>query len=207
MANVTQTFTKSETWSNKSASAHYAYVREVSTVDWAGYTIYNIVPDTNTSGDLLIELNLPANVVVQSVDFSRRVSSEGHTSFTTNWVELPDIEGTGSINDRIKEYINQEHPSSIRVRLFYGFRQQEYKDVWPYDGYDSWKLNGVSISSLLKSCTVSLIVTYEQAQNNGTVSYGVNNAYQKCNVYYGTGNEWKKCKAYYGSGGQWVECK
>lgn len=53
---------------------------------------------------------------------------------------------------------------------------------------------------------VSLQVVYTPP-NEATVSYGVNNAWQKCNVFYGTGGAWQKCKAHFGVDGAWKETK
>lgn len=205
MATVTITIQNTYSLSADSgfADAIYRFLGD----DGGGMSRYAVEPNAVQYYTVRFNVDeLPTNVVIMAAHLNFSVSSN-RSVLTSNSVSVPDASTSGSTDEKIMALLSQNpRPDSLRFVFAHFYRSGHIEDKVEI-GDVGWRDGQQAYESSMTKISVSLSVTYEEAEDQATVSYGISNAYQKCNVYFGTGGAWRKCKALYGINGSWKECK
>ena len=211
---VTKTFTGSNSgYSEYAIASGYLGTPTVSSEavpydgDFYYIKYYPTIPRSSSSRFVTLQLgDLPSNAVVTNVHISYSISDANSLGVAvTKGITTPGISGSGSIETRVLNYLNQTpKPTSIEFGFFTSFNSSVTKSYYEKLRY-THEHEGQNISDTLTVASITLDITYEEPEPTGTISFGINNEWQKCNVYFGTGGEWKQCKAFFGVDGAWKE--
>lgn len=201
---VTKTYKNSKFFSGEYCTGNLGVITHQDTLGRYQRT-YSLRPGLSFSGTFSLPIDLPSNANVSNVTISFSRSTSGDfTSKTSLSVMLPDYGNVTASNAHLLEYLqNNPIPSAINFGFSFGYVSEEWTAVetseYPAQGSPGQR------SANLNSITVTLEIVYDEVDVGGTISFGVNNAWQKCNVFFGTGGEWKQCKAFFGADGAWKE--
>ena len=189
MASVTKTFTVQDAYLSSSCDI------ERTTTPPSGssfeYRISSVRNDAKTRTFDISEIPAGAQIISATLTFNR-ASSGGASRVNTL------VDNSSTLNDsNILSYLQSLSTFTTLTARFALLFYTGTVLTLPWD-------NQSSLSSDASYTNIQLTVIYE-ASDDATVSFGINNTWQKCNVYYGTGGEWVKCKAHFGVDGAWKE--
>ena len=177
----------------------YATAERISDPSQSGPWEYSITSVQNDFTDRTFDLSeIPNNANIIAAQITYDKSSEGSTRASQSNTIIAN--GQSLTDAHILSYLQ-----SLSSFGNFGVRFGLYFSVGTHF-YTGTTAATVQLQSYVSYKNIALSVTYT-VPDDSTVSFGVNNAWQKCNVFYGVNGSWQKCKAFFGDGGEWKGVK